>query len=250
MSVLVESWDAVAAGYERYWVPRFRPWVVHTVAALSDLPPGPIAVPCCGTGAELPLLAAAYPDREIVGLDLSPGMLAVAREKVGERVRLAVADAAVLPGSWAGVVSCFGLQQLPDPPAALAAWCRALQPGGCISVALWTTEIQDSGPYDALREPARRLLGAGDYSWVERLPAAMSSAAALHTDALISFPIHHDSPEAFWEGMVAAGPWQARLRRHPEATAALRSHFLARWPPGPLVHTPHARVLLGARSRG
>ena len=248
MSVLIDSWDAVAADYERYWVPRFRPWIAHTVSALGDLPPGPIAVPCCGTGAELALLAAHYPDREIVGIDLSPGMVAVARAKVSGRVRVVVGDAMALSGEWAGVVSCFGLQQLPDPPRALAAWCRALSSGGRLAVAVWTADIQDDGPFDALREPVRRLIGPSDRTWNDRIRPAVEAEATLLSDALIPFAIHHDSPSAFWQGMVAFGPWQARQRRHREATAAIESAFLASWPPGPFTHTPHARIIVARAS--
>ncbi|MFT5683647.1 MAG: trans-aconitate methyltransferase, partial [Myxococcota bacterium] len=244
MSVLIESWDAVAAGYDRYWVPRFHPWIRHTVAAPGVLPPGPIAVPCCGTGAELVLLAQRYPEREIVGFDLSPGMVAVARAQVSGRVTARVADASRLPGTWAGVVSCFGLQQLPDPPAALASWCAALRPGGRLAVALWTADIHDDGPFDALRITSNRLLGASDQTWNARLGPAVQASAELCSDDLVQATIHHDSPEAFWRGMVAEGPWQARARRHPEVTAALEAEFLATWPPGPLSHTPHARIIV------
>lgn len=44
--------------------------------------------------------------------------------------------------------------------------------------------------------------------------------------------------------MVSEGPWQPRLLRAPDKTAALRAAFLASWPLGPFSHTPHARVLV------
>ena len=244
MSVLAQAWDTVAEGYARYWQPRFRPWVRHAVGALGDLPPGPIAVPCCGTGAELGELAQRYPDRELVGFDLSPGMLSVARRQAPPTARLVVADAATLPGRWAGVVSCFGLQQLPDPPRALRAWCEALQPGGRLVVALWTPDIRDSGPFDALQAPTREIFGRSRQTWNERLHAAIAPPAVRVSDALVRYTLTHESPEAFWDAMVSDGPWQPRLVRAPEKTAALRATFLEQWPPGPFSHTPHARILV------
>lgn len=244
MSVLVQSWNTVAAGYARYWVPRFRPWIIHAVDALGRLPPGPVAVPCCGTGAELAVLAARYPDRELVGIDLSPGMIEVARQSAPPNVRLVVADASSLEGRWAGVVSCFGLQQLPEPAEALQAWCGALSPGGRLVVAVWTADIQDSGPYDALRAPSHRIFGRTSRDWNTRLRSAVEAQAVLVSDALVPYAIEHAGPEAFWDAMVSDGPWQPRLRRHPEKTAALREAFLAMWPLGPFSHTPHARILI------
>ena len=244
MSVLVEAWNTVAEGYARYWQPRFRPWILHAVEALGPLPPGPIAVPCCGTGAELRALAERYPDRELVGIDLSPGMVEVARRNAPPNVRFVVADASSVAGRWAGIVSCFGLQQLPDPTGALRAWCRALRPGGRLVVALWTADIQDRGPYDALRAPTRQLFGPSTQTWNDRLHTGVASPAVLVSDSLVPAVISHDGPEQFWDAMVSDGPWQPRLLRAPEKTAALRAAFLAQWPPGPFSHTPHARVLV------
>lgn len=244
MSVLVQSWNTVAAGYARYWVPRFRPWVTHAVDALGALPPGPVAVPCCGTGAELASLAARYPERELVGIDLSEGMIEVARRNVPPNVRLVVADASSLEGTWSGVVSCFGLQQLPDPAEALRTWCRALSPGGRLVAAVWTADIQDGGPYDALRAPSQKLFGSTPRDWNGHLHSAIEAHAQLVSDSLVGYAIGHAGPEEFWDAMVSAGPWQARLLRHPHKTAALRETFLASWPPGPFSHTPHARILV------
>src|SRR5882757_10184118 len=116
-------WDEVAGRYEEYFVPRFRPWVVATVEAIADteLPGGPILVPCCGTFPELPLLAGRFAGREIVGIDISPGMISRAEQRAvpWSAARAVVQNAAVLDPAWsaacAAVVSVFGLQQLPTP---------------------------------------------------------------------------------------------------------------------------------------
>jgi SAM-dependent methyltransferase len=55
----------------------------------------------CGTGNATFLVARRFPEAEVVGVDLSPGMVAEARRKtppdLGERVRFDVADASALP---------------------------------------------------------------------------------------------------------------------------------------------------------
>ncbi|MBO84819.1 MAG: methyltransferase type 11, partial [Deltaproteobacteria bacterium] len=205
---------------------------------------GPIAVPCCGTGAELSVLADRHPERELVGIDLSAGMIEVARQTAAPNVRFIVGDASTLPGTWAAVVSCFGLQQLPNPAAALSRWCQALSPGGRLAVAVWTADIQDEGPYDALRAPTQELFGTRSSDWNARLHNAVQAHATVVSDALVPYSITHAGPLEFWRAMVSDGPWQPRLVRYPEKTAALRETFLDTWPPGAFSHRPHARVLV------
>lgn len=52
LELLRRSWTHVAEGYSRLFVPRFMPWTKDTIGALASrqLPPGTIAVPCCGPG--------------------------------------------------------------------------------------------------------------------------------------------------------------------------------------------------------
>src|SRR5690606_30058917 len=127
------------------FVPRFAPWVATAVEGVggADLPGGRILVPCCGTFPELPALVERLPSREIVGIDLSAGMVRLARRRAAglPTVRVVQGDAATLDpaltGTCAAVVSVFGLQQLPDPAAALGAWVGALRPGGRLSVMFW-----------------------------------------------------------------------------------------------------------------
>lgn len=177
LALLARSWTEVASGYQEKFSGRFQPWMDDTLrlfAASSPPAAGTIAVPACGPGAlhgsaglagvrlallptvvtnivlparsqppagcagqELPLLAAAFPQHRIVGVDLSEGMVQLARQLVQRqglagRVEAVCADATDLSslGPLAGVVSCFGLQQMPRPASVLASWTRALSPGG------------------------------------------------------------------------------------------------------------------------
>lgn len=74
----------------------------------------------------------------IAGVDLSPGMLEVAREKLARlglegRVALRAGDALALPfddGSFDVVTIAFGLRNLPDYALGVSEMARVLKPGG------------------------------------------------------------------------------------------------------------------------
>jgi ubiquinone/menaquinone biosynthesis C-methylase UbiE len=86
-----------------------------------------------GTGRTLPEYGA---DVRLTGLDLSPGMLAVARRRasaLGRTVELVEGDAQALPfadASFDTVLSVFSLCTVPDVPRVLAEARRVLRPGG------------------------------------------------------------------------------------------------------------------------
>jgi ubiquinone/menaquinone biosynthesis C-methylase UbiE len=90
---------------------------------------------CCGTGAALGALCAQRIDR-IVGIDMSAGMLEIARKRVGSdpRVELVRGDALDMPftGEFDAAVSvgAFGHIEVKDEPRFLASIHRALRPGG------------------------------------------------------------------------------------------------------------------------
>lgn len=88
---LARAWDAVADRYDAYFGPRFEPWIAEAIGELRAravrLPAGHVLVPCCGPGRELVMLGDALPGRRVVGVDLSPGMIAAARKRTAARRR-------------------------------------------------------------------------------------------------------------------------------------------------------------------
>lgn len=249
------AWDKAADGYERYFVPRFAPWVRPAVAGVPvPLPPGPILVPCCGSFPELPGLARRFPDRPIIGVDLSGGMLGLARRRVltARGARTVQGDASRLserwPGTAAAVVSVFGLQQLPAPAQALTDWVSTLRPGGRLSVMYWPDQVEADGPFallgQLLAEHAPRRAHP-ETSLAETLTAA---GATLDADEAPAFPMSHPDAESFWTAMVTGGPLRELANaRGRDFTDRLRQNFLARAPTGPWQHEPHARWLLATR---
>lgn len=94
----------------------------------------------CGTGATLAAVIAARPSVVALGVDLSPGMAAMARERLGRRADIRVADAEHLPLADATVdlVICVdSLHHYPDPGAALQEMHRVTREGGGLVLGEW-----------------------------------------------------------------------------------------------------------------
>jgi ubiquinone/menaquinone biosynthesis C-methylase UbiE len=128
------SYDAVAADYAEHFRDELASMPVErsVLSLYAELVRGPVLDVGCGTGfatAELARLGV-----EVSGLDLSPGMLEVARRRLPE-VTFEIGSMLALPhadGSFAGVVAWYSTIHVPDPelPTALTELARVLRPGG------------------------------------------------------------------------------------------------------------------------
>lgn len=251
LAVAQRGWDAAADSYDAQLAPWLSPWLGEAIAALDrPLPPGPIVAPCCGTGIELSRLAEHHPGREILGVELSPAMARVARERCEAvaRVTIHVGDATSTEAwpSCAGVLSSFGLQQMPEPERALGAWLGALAPGGVLSVVYWPKVKEPEGPFVWLGQALRGKVPEADFSWEGKLAEVIDGAGArVLRDELLSFELKHESAEAFWATMTTAGPLRAlALARGPDFMAEVRHEFLRFASAGPVAHRPQARHLV------
>ncbi len=99
----------------------------------------------CGTG--VVALAAARTGARVSGLDLTPGLLARARENAsiaGVAIDWHEGDAEALPfedASFDVVVSQFGHIFAPRPEVAVSQMLRVLRPGGTLAFSTWPPEL-------------------------------------------------------------------------------------------------------------
>ena len=94
----LRAYEAFAPAYDAFTVELdYEPWLVEVLPRLEEygLSDQRLLDVGCGTGESLlPMLERGW---HAVGCDISPAMIEIAREKVGERVQLDVADMRELP---------------------------------------------------------------------------------------------------------------------------------------------------------
>lgn len=152
-----------ARRYQDQLVPALmEEWAPRVVDAARIRPAHRVLDVACGTGALTRAAASrAGPGGAVTGLDLNPGMLAVAA-RLSPLIQWQQGTAEALPfpdQSFDAVVSQFGLMFFPDPAAALREMMRVLVPGGRLAVAVWAS-LADTPAYAAEVALVDRLAGA------------------------------------------------------------------------------------------
>jgi ubiquinone/menaquinone biosynthesis C-methylase UbiE len=129
--------------YEKYFVPYIgRPLASDLMDAASLQPGERVLDVACGTGVVTRLANDQVgPTGAVAGLDLNPGMLAVARSVVpaDSRITWYESSAESMPvddGAFDVVLCQLGLQFMNDKPAALGEMYRVLAPGGRLLVSV------------------------------------------------------------------------------------------------------------------
>jgi SAM-dependent methyltransferase len=150
------------------WDSRFGDDGPAYAAAARDagLPPGGVVADVgCGTGRALPALRDAVgPGGTVLGIDVTPEMLEVARERAAASgAALVLADAERLPLADAtldGILAAGLVGHLADPVAGLAELARVTRPGGVLAVfhpvgraVLAARQGRSLRPEDTLAEP-------------------------------------------------------------------------------------------------
>jgi len=120
------SYDKQIAFFEKIWFTGGREW-------LTERADGRVLEVAIGTGRNLPFYPAGV---TITGIELSPAMLAIARQRaadLGRDADLREGNAEHLPfgdASFDTVVCALSLCTIPAPAAALGEMRRVLRPGG------------------------------------------------------------------------------------------------------------------------
>lgn len=148
--------DNAAVVYEEFFIPAiFGQWAPQVADAARIGPGDRVLDVGCGTG----ILAREALGRVgtngcVTGLDVNDSMLTVAKQQAPD-IAWHQGDVANLPfddDSFDVVVSQFMLMFVADKAGALSEMGRVLQPGGRLSIAVWS----DSDAYEILADIARR----------------------------------------------------------------------------------------------
>ena len=126
-------WDKAAPGYDKQIAFFEKSWFSGGREWLTSRARGQVLEVAIGTGRNLP----GYPaEASLTGIELSPAMLAIARQRaadLGREADLRDGDAEQLPfddASFDTVVCALSLCTIPSPVAAVGEMWRVLRPGG------------------------------------------------------------------------------------------------------------------------
>ena len=111
----------------------------------------------CGTGRHWKKILEREPAR-LIGYDVSPGMLAILRQKYPD-AEVWLPEGESLPGladaSCDRILSTLTVAHIPDIVAALTEWCRVLKPGGEILITDYHPQALSRGGQRTFREGDR-----------------------------------------------------------------------------------------------
>ena len=140
------GWDKAAEYYEGFWSEQLKPAQARLLE-LAALKPGERVLDiACGTGlVTFPAADAVGPSGEVVGTDISQGMIDLVRKLADERgvsnVSFDRMDAEQLgslaDSSFDAVLTALGLMYVPDVLRALQEQRRVLRAGGRAVAAVW-----------------------------------------------------------------------------------------------------------------
>ena len=129
------------AAYE-LWLGRWASRLAEIFLDFVEFPDaGDLLDAGCGTGALTFAMAARWPGRRVVGIDLAPPFISFARSRRSEQPPVfAIGDACALPcedGQFAGAAAHLVLIFIPRPELALRELRRVTRRGGTVAAALW-----------------------------------------------------------------------------------------------------------------
>ena len=146
-----QSWDSVAKGWEKWWkvIEEHGQVVSDKLIELAGVRQGSKVLDVA-TGIGEPAVTAARivgPSGKVTAIDLSPGMLAIARQRAKDlglaniiEFQESDAESLKLPPSSVDAVTCrFGLMFMPNVVTALKAMLDTLTQNGRIAAAVWSS---------------------------------------------------------------------------------------------------------------
>lgn len=180
--------SSAAEVYDEFFLPAlFEAWPRELIAAARVGPGMRVVDVACGTGVlAIEASKAIQPGGSVVGVDLNPGMLTVARSKdPGIDWREAPAEALPFDSDEFNAALCqFGLMFFQDRNAAIREMLRVLRPGGRLAIAVWDS-LENTPGYLAITRLLSRLFGE-EISDLLRAPYVLGDIKALNSHLLES----------------------------------------------------------------
>jgi ubiquinone/menaquinone biosynthesis C-methylase UbiE len=233
-----------AETYERALIPAvFATWAPLVVALASPRPGERVLDVACGTGVVARLVAQELGRTgSVIGLDLNPGMLAVAASSAASTPptsapitwQEASATKMPFPDAAFDIAYCqLGLQFFPDRPAALREMHRILVPEGRLGLMVWRS-IEDSPGFGILAAALARHVSS-EAAGIMRAPFALADAEELRgliaavgfrdiTIRPVAGTVRFPSVARFVQDYVAGSPLAGHVAKvSDEARAALVS---------------------------
>jgi SAM-dependent methyltransferase len=213
------SYDPVAATYEAMAVPRFTPLARDLVAALAPSPHEIVLDVGTGTGLIARTITDTEPLAQVVGVDPSRAMLAVARAT--SHVSATAAMAPGLPyrdGTFNAVVANLVISHLPDRHRGLTDLVRVLRADGRLACSAWAAPTP-AAP-DNQRPAAERI--------VDHVRADLGIDSTPPVQA-VPWEEWLRDPEHLREALSDAGLAAVTIQRHEYHHALSVPQFLAGW---------------------
>jgi SAM-dependent methyltransferase len=236
-----EQWQIsgdAAELYERYAVPYLLgPWAESLVDAAAVSCGDRVLDIACGTGVVTRIAAqrAGKPGR-VVGLDLNPGMLAVARSLPSaaavEWLQRSALDLGLRDASFDVVLCQQGLQFFPDRSLAMREMHRVLDKGGRLALSVWN----NAGVYNSAvgavldellgRDIASRFRASRNVPGKEEILRLVTAAGFRDVGIRVGKrDVHLPAPDKFVLSHLASTPIAAAIA---EAKPDLRARIGAR----------------------
>lgn len=167
-------------------------WRWQVIEHLADYAPRQVADLACGTGDMILMLSRYLPSvREIVGVDLSEGMLAVAAERI-RRATYAVPvvtlsaencqELSLATQSVDAVTCTLGIRNFSDPLQGLREMHRILRPGGSLAI------LELSEPREGLLRQGYNIYAKRLIPWLGQLCAHDRSAYSYLPASITAMP--------------------------------------------------------------
>lgn len=137
---ICKEYARIAPGYDQKWKSYIRDTTRETLLRMELKAAGRILDLGCGTGVLLGELSQRFPEKELVGVDPVPGMLTIARRRLGAGGLLSLGWSESLPfqdNAFDMAVTCNVFHYLSQPERSLRELKRVLRPGGRLTMTDW-----------------------------------------------------------------------------------------------------------------